>query len=95
MSAEHAGASAPSPETVQAKYFVTACAEPGVAPRLVESFAKMGLTPLRLYFSTEDGNGEDIFADMRLANVDRTTAHLVDKALRRVVGVRQVITLVE
>ena len=95
MSAHSAGASAPSPDAVQAKYFVTACAEPGVAPRLVEPFAKLGLTPVRLHLSTEDGKGEDMFADMRLADVDRTTAHLIDKALRRVVGVRQVITLVE
>ncbi len=95
MSAQSAGASAPSPDAVQAKYFVTAAAEPGLAPRLVEPFAKLGLTPARLHLSTEDGKGEDMFADLRVANVDRTTAHLIDKALRRIVGVRQVITLVE
>lgn len=95
MSAEPAGAEAPAPERVQAKFFVTAEADPGLAPRLVEPFAKLGLTPARVHMSTEDRNGEEISADLRVADVTPLTAHLIDKALRRIVGVRQVIALVE
>lgn len=95
MSSAVAGAVAPHSEFVDAKYFVVADADPGLAPRLVEPFAKLGLVPSRLHLSTEDGAGEEISADLRVCRVDRMTAHLIDKALRRVVGVRQVIALVE
>jgi hypothetical protein len=95
MSAELAGAEAPAPECVQAKFFVTAEADPGLASRLVEPFAKLGLIPARVHMSTEDRTGEEISADLRVADVTPLTAHLIDKALRRIVGVRQVIALVE
>ena len=104
MSAPCSGAAAPANETVsgagasgavEARFFVTARAEPGLAPRLIEPFAKLGLVPRRVHLSNEDGAGTEIGADLRVAGVSRTTAHLIDKALRRVVGVRQVITLVD
>lgn len=95
MSSVPAGAAAPRSGFVDAKYFVTAQADPGIAPRLVEPFAKLGLMPSRLHLSREDGDGSLVSADLRVARVDAMTAHLIDKALRRVVGVRQVIALVE
>lgn len=95
MSADPAGALAPASDRVQAIFFVTADAEPGLVPRLVEPFAKLGLTPARVHVSSEDGAGEEISADLRVCNVAPLTAHLIDKALRRVVGVRTVIALVE
>lgn len=95
MSSMSAGAVAPQSELLDAKYFVVAAADPGVAPRLVEPFAKLGLVPSRLHLSTEDGAGQEISADLRVCRVDAMTAHLIGKALRRVVGVRQVIALVE
>lgn len=80
---------------VRALYFVTGHADPGLLPRLVEPFAKLGLTPTRVHASVEDGDGRDLTADLRVAGIDSQTAHLIDKALRRVVGVRSVIALVE
>jgi len=82
-------------ETVTAMFFVTAQADPGMAPRLVEPFSRMDVVPTRIHFSTEDGSGAEIAADLRAANVTRQTAHLIDKALRRIVGVRQVIAVTE
>lgn len=84
-----------TPETVHAMFFVTADADPGMAPRLVEPFAKLGLTPARVHISSEDGAGEDISADLRVRGVTRETAQTIDKALRAIIGVRQVITLAE
>lgn len=95
MSAEAAGARTPARNAVEAIYFVTAQADPSLTPRLVEPFAKMGLVPARVHISTEDGAGEEVSADLRVSGVTPTDAHLIDKALRRVVGVRQVITLVD
>lgn len=89
------GNEAPASETVQAMFFVTAAADPGLSPRLVEPFSKLGLTPTRLHISTEDRAGEEISADLRVGGIDRATANLIDKALRRIVGVRQVIALIE
>ncbi len=89
------GAAPPNAENVKAIYFVTAEAGPGLAPRLVEPFAKLGLVPARIHMSTEQRGGEEIAADLRTGDVSRRVAHLIDKALRRVVGVRQVIMLVD
>lgn len=95
MSATPAGDTSPEPEAVRALFFVTAEAEPGLAPRLLEPFAKLGLTPSRVHLSSEDGAGDEIAADIRVAQVPLRTAHLIDKALRRITGVRSVIALVE
>ena len=86
----------PAPDdAVQAIFFVTATADPGMVQRLVEPFSKLGLVPARVHISSENGQGEEFSADLRVSGLTRQTAHLVDKALRRVVGVQQVITLAE
>lgn len=83
------------PGTVDAIYFVAADAEPGMVPRLVEPFAKMSVVPVRIHISSEDGDGAELSADLRIANVTQQTAMLIEKALRRIVGVQQVITVTE
>lgn len=90
-----AGATGSETETVKAMFFVTADADPNIAPRLIEPFAKLGIVPWRVLISSEDGAGENISADLRVQGVTRKTAHVIDKALRAIVGVRQVITLAE
>lgn len=97
LSASSAPAPAPvrHPQTVQALFFVTAQADPGIAPRLIEPFAKRGLVPVRAHISSEDGGGETISADLRVRGVTRDTAGSIEKALRAIIGVRQVIALVE
>lgn len=93
--AAQAAETVPADETVKALYFVTAQSDPGLLPRLIEPFAKLGLVPSRAHASAEAGDGRELTADLRVTGVDRQTAHLIDKALRRVVGVRSVIALVE
>ncbi|MDH3579035.1 MAG: hypothetical protein OEM91_00215 [Hyphomicrobiales bacterium] len=100
MSAENSGVAerdtpARPHDTVQAMFFVTADADPQLCPRLVQPFAKLGLAPTRIHLSRENGSGEEISADLRVCGVSRTTAHLIDKALRRIIGVRSVIALVD
>ena len=82
-------------DAVEAIFFVTATADPGMVQRLVEPFSKLGLVPTRVHISSENGQGDEFSADLRVAGLTRQTAHLVDKALRRIVGVQQVITLAE
>lgn len=76
-------------------FFVSAASEPGIVPRLVEPFSKLGLVPARVHISSENGRGEELSADLRVAGVDQNTAHLIGKDLRRIVGVRSVISLAE
>lgn len=89
-----AAACAPA-ATVRAFYFVTAPADPGLLPRLIEPVAKLGAVPSRVHASRESGDGSELTVDLRLAGVAPRTAQLVEFALRAVVGVRQVMAVIE
>jgi len=86
------GASAP---TVRAFFFVTAPADPGLLPRLIEPVAKLGAVPSRVHATREAGDGSELNVDLRLAGVTPRTAELVEHALRAIVGVRQVMAVIE
>jgi len=92
-----ADASAPRTNvaTVRAFFFITAPADPGLLPRLIEPVAKLGAVPSRVHASREAGDGSELTVDLRLAGVPQRTADLVERALRAVVGVRQVMAVVE
>jgi hypothetical protein len=82
-------------ETVRAFFFITAPADPGLLPRLIEPVAKLGAVPSRVHASRESGDGSELTVDLRLTGVAPRTADLVERALRAVVGVRQVMAVVE
>ena len=90
-----AGAPRAASDTVRAYFFVTAPADPGLLPRLIEPVAKLGAVPTRMHASRESGDGSELTVDLRLAAVSPRTADLVERALRAVVGVRQVMAVVE
>ncbi len=92
-----AGAAAACAETatVRAYYFISAPAHPGLLPRLIEPVAKLGAVPARVHASRESGDGSELVVDLRLAGISPRTADLVARALRAVVGVRHVKTVVE
>jgi hypothetical protein len=83
------------PATVRAFFFVTAPADPGLLPRVIEPVAKLGAVPSRVHASREAGDGSELTIDLRLTGVAPRTADLVERALRAVVGVRQVMAVVE
>jgi hypothetical protein len=82
-------------DTVRAFFFVSAPVDPGLLSRLIEPIAKLGAVPQRVHASCESGDGSELTVDLRLAGVARRTADLVERALRAVVGVRQVMAVVE
>jgi hypothetical protein len=82
-------------ETVRAFFFVTAPADPGLLPRLIEPVAKLGAVPSRVHATREAGDGSELTVDLRLIGVAPRIAELVERALRAVVGVRQVMAVVE
>jgi hypothetical protein len=90
-----ASASCDAARTVRAFFFVTAPADPGLLPRLIEPVAKLGAVPSRVHASRESGDGSELSVDLRLTGVAPRTAELVEYALRAVVGVRQVMAVVE
>jgi hypothetical protein len=92
-----AGAAAPRAQarTVRAFFFVTAPADPGLLPRLIEPVAKLGAVPSRVHASRESGDGSELSVDLRLAGVAPRVAELVEYALRAVVGVRHVMAVIE
>ena len=81
--------------TVRAFFFVTAPVDPGILPRLIEPVAKLGAVPSRIHATREAGDGSELTVDLRLAGVAPRTAELVEHALRAIVGVRQVMAVVE
>jgi hypothetical protein len=90
-----AGAGSAEPRTVRAYFFISAPADPGLLPRLIEPVAKLGAVPARIHASRESGDGSELTVDLRLAGVAPRTADLIGRALRAVVGVRQVRAVVE
>jgi hypothetical protein len=82
-------------QVVNARYLVVGPSEPGFLSRLVEPVAKLGEVPTRMHASREAGDGTELTVDLRLAAVAPRTAELVENALRRIIGVRQVIAVVE
>jgi hypothetical protein len=82
-------------KTVRAYFFISAPADPGLLPRLIEPVAKLGAVPARVHASRESGDGSELTVDLRLAGVAPRTADLIERALRAVVGVRQVMAVVE
>ena len=89
------GAASAEPRTVRAYFFISAPADPGLLSRLIEPVAKLGAVPARVHASRESGDGSELTVDLRLAGVAPRTADLIGRALRAVVGVRQVRAVVE
>jgi acetolactate synthase regulatory subunit len=88
-------AARPALQSVKALFYITAAADPGLLPRLIEPVAKLGHVPARVHASRESGDGSELTVDLRLASVTPRSAQLVENSLRAVVGVRQVIAVVE
>lgn len=84
-----------STSSFKALFYVTGVADPGLLPRLIEPVAKLGHVPARVHASREAGDGTELVVDLRLKGVSARTAELVGIALRAIVGVRQVIAVVE
>src|SRR5262245_31983345 len=91
------GGDVPLPRScpVRAFFFITAPPDPALLPRLIEPVAKLGAVPSRVHATREAGDGSELTVDLRLAGVAPRTAELVEHALRAIVGVRQVMAVVE
>lgn len=84
-----------TPKAVSARFLVQGATDPGLLPRLVEPFAKLGTVPSRVHASCEAGDGSVLTVDLRIRDVSPRTVELIELALRRVVGVSQLIAVTD
>jgi hypothetical protein len=76
-------------------FFLTAEAECGLLLRVLQSFARLNVTPYRVHASTEQGAGEEMSLELRIRGSDPAVAERLAALCRAVVGVRSVIMAVE
>jgi hypothetical protein len=76
-------------------FFVTAEADCNVLLRVLQSFARLGVTPYRVHSSTEQGTGEEMTLELRIKGSDPAVAERLAALSRTVMGVHSVIMAVE
>jgi acetolactate synthase small subunit len=77
---------------VTACFFVQACAEPGVLPRVLELFAKRGLVP-SAWHSTTCGAGEaELSIEIQMRGLGRDVMDYIAACLRQIPLVEVVLT---
>jgi len=88
-------AAAAAVETVYC-FSILAEAEPGVMPRVLELFAKRGLTPTRWHSDVtgpkHPGGGRDLAIDVQVNGLDVETGDYIARCLRQVFQVETVLT---
>ena len=92
-----ASAAAPDrdPAAGRTFFFITAEADCNLLLRLLQPFARLGVTPYRVHLSTEQGTGEEMSLDLRIPGADPDVAERLANLCRAVIGVRSVIMAVE
>ena len=82
-------------DNIKALFYVVGDADPAFLPRILEPVAKLGHVPSRVHASAEAGDGSVMTVDLRVPDVAQILAKRMENALRRVVGVHQVIAVYE
>lgn len=85
----------PRPAMVSARFLIVADADPGMLSRVLEAFAKLGEVPTRCHASREAGDGSRLTIDLRGEHLAPRTAELIDFGLRRILGVHQLVAVIE
>lgn len=86
---------ASSSDNVRALFYAVGLADPELMPRLIAPLGKLGVVPCRIHASREDGDGSQLTVELRFRSLSCRLARQIEAALRRTVGVRQVIVAVE
>ena len=86
---------APSPDSVRALFYAVGLADPELMPRLIAPLGKLGVVPCRVHASREEGDGTELSVELRFRDLSGHVARQIEAALRRTIGVRQVIVAIE
>ena len=73
-------------------FSILAEAAPGVMPRVLELFAKRGLTPTRWHSDVTGKRGEDLSIDVQVNGLDVAAGDYIARCLRQVFQVETVLT---
>jgi acetolactate synthase small subunit len=84
-------AALPAAETVYC-FSILAAAEPGVMPRVLDLFAKRGLTPSRWHSDVTGKDRNDLSIDVQVDGLDVATGDYIARCLRQVFQVEAVLT---
>jgi acetolactate synthase regulatory subunit len=84
--------SLPHHQHFTACFSVTAAADPGAMPRVLEVFAKRGLVPSQWHSTVAGRAGDELHIDIQVACADQALATRLAEGLRQVVCVRAVLT---
>jgi acetolactate synthase small subunit len=82
---------APAAETVYC-FSILAEAEPGVMPRVLELFARRGLTPARWHSDVIGPQKRDLSIDIQVHGLDVASGDFIARCLRQVYQVETVLT---
>jgi len=84
----------PSPAAGTAIYCfsILAAAEPGVMPRVLELFAKRGLTPTRWHSDVVGPRGDELSIDIQVHGLDLAAGDYIARCLRQLCHVETVLT---
>ena len=73
-------------------FSILAEAEPGVMPRVLELFAKRGLTPTRWHSDVTGPKGRELAIDVQVDGLDVATGDYIARCLRQVFQIETVLT---
>ena len=93
--ASAASQSSSAPDSVRALFYAVGLADPELMPRLIAPLGKLGVVPCRVHASREEGDGSELSVELRFRDLSGHVARQIESALRRTVGVRQVIVAIE
>ena len=82
----------PQHQLFTACFAVTAAADSGAMPRVLEVFAKRGLVPSQCHSTLAGRTGEELHIDVQITAIDAALATRLADGLRQVVCVRSVLT---
>jgi len=78
----------------EAAFFsVSARAEPGVMPRVLELFAKRGLVPSSWHSAVLETDRSRLTIEIRMGGLDRDVTEYIAACLRQIASVETVLTL--
>lgn len=84
-----------SPEPLRSSstacFSVTARAEPGVLPRMLDLFAKRGLVPSALHATADDRDAGRMTVDIQMSGMDGQLAGYLARCLDRIYEVERVL----
>ncbi|MGE5767721.1 MAG: hypothetical protein ACM35H_11075 [Bacteroidota bacterium] len=87
----HSAVPAAVAETVYC-FSILAAAEPGVMPRVLELFAKRGLTPTRWHSDVVGPRADELSIDIQVHGLDIAAGDYIARCLRQVYQVETVLT---